>query len=387
MLSQNLRSIRFACIGLCIAFLCTLVLFPTLKDGAASAQSEGAEKQMEALKAKIETAKPASTEDLAAYYRLAQIINDCSPTGQIIKTFRADDPIAPEATLCINGALAVADPNYNRVLTTTAGTGIGTGVVGNCSLSGSGTAVEYDTYSFNLTGCAAFPTEVTATLCGPAGCQHVGNVDTTLILYRNVPAGDPLTANGGLPGVFDPSNACTNARGGSDDLGTTVGTQHNPGGATCNQVVTTQCLTPCTTPSNAAGLSGWRRQLGNGRFTVVVGGFGNGTTGTYNLYVDAPAAGCAVALAPSAANGGISGRVITPSGRGIGKTTVTISGGSLASPITAVTNPFGYYTITGIEAGHAYTVSVSAKGVTFANPTQIVTVQDELAGVDFTSIE
>jgi hypothetical protein len=254
-------------------------------------------------------------------------------------------------------------------------------------LSGSGTAVNHDVYSFNLSGCAAFPTEVTMTLCGPGGCQHVGNTDTTLVLYRNVPAGDPLTANGGLPAVFNPASACTNARAGNDDLSNVVGTQNNPGGATCNQVNTAQCIAPCTSPSNAGSLSGIRRELGNGRFTLVVAGFANNITGNYNLFVDAPAAGCAVALAPSAANGGISGRVMTPAGRGIGKTTVTISGGNLPHPINALTNPFGYYSFSELEAGMTYSVSVSAKGVTFANPVQIVTVQDDLAGVDFMSIE
>jgi hypothetical protein len=273
------------------------------------------------------------------------------------------------------------------VLTASTGTGIGNGTLGNCSLSGSGNAVEYDVYSFNLTGCAAFPTEVTATLCGPAGCQHVGNTDTAMIMYRAVAAGDALTANGGLPSAFNPAAACTNAVAGSDDILSVAGAPTNTGGATCNQTATSQCLSPCTTPSAAGSLSGMRRQLGNGRFTLVVGGFGNSSTGSYNLYLDAPAAGCVVALAPSAANGGISGRVITPTGRGIGKTIVTVSGGSLSRPITALTNPFGYYSFDALEAGMTYSVSVSAKGFTFANPVQIVTVQDDLAGVDFTSIE
>ena len=68
------------------------------------------------------------------------------------------------------------------------------------------------------------------TLCGPAGCQHSGNTDTVLILYRNVPAGDPLTANGGLSGVFNPASTCTNARGLQDDLGISAGITNNPGG-------------------------------------------------------------------------------------------------------------------------------------------------------------
>lgn len=387
MISQNFRNIRFAAIGVCFAILCSVILFPILKDGAVIAQSDNAEKQMEALKSKMESGNPASPAQIKEYDRLAKIMSDCSPTGEIIKTFRADDPLAPLNNLCINGSLAVSDPNYNRVLTASTGTGVGNGTLGNCSLSGSGNAVEYDVYSFNLTGCAAFPSEVTMTLCGPAGCQHVGNTDTAVVMYRSVAAGDALTANGGLPSAFNPAAACTNAVAASDDIGTTAGAATNTGGATCNQTATSQCLTPCTTPSNAGGLSGMRRQLGSGRFTLVVGGFGNGTVGSYNLYMDAPAAGCVIALAPSAANGGISGRVVNPAGRGIGKTTVTISGGSLSRPITALTNPFGYYSFSDLEAGMTYSVSVSAKGVSFANPIQIVTVQDDLAGVDFVSME
>ena len=384
MLSQNFRVIRYACIGFCLALVCGLFVFLALNGAPASAQ-DSPERQMEALKAEIERPGPVSPAAIRRYDRLAAILSDCSPTGEILKTVRADDPLAPQADLCINGALAVSDPNYQRVQTIGNGTGVGNGTVGNCSLSGSGSSVEHDVFSFNLTGCAAFPTEVTMTLCEPGGCQHVGNTDTTLVMYRAVAAGDALTANGGLPGVFNPAASCTNAVAGSDDINAASIT---PGaGATCNQVNTANCLSLCTSPSAAGSLSGFRRQLGNGRFTLVIGGFGNGTTGSYNLYVDAPAAGCAVALAPSAANGGISGRVLTAAGRGIGKTVVTVSGGSLARPITALTNAFGYYAIEGLEAGMTYSVSVSAKGIAFANPTQIVTVQDELANVDFTSME
>jgi hypothetical protein len=383
MLVKNLKTIRYTSVCLCFAALFSLFAFPFLKGESATSDIEAVEKQMESLKSEIE--KPNSSPALIKQYeRLSFTLSNCSFVNQLAGA-NYFDKLAPTASLCINGALAVADPNYNRVLTTTSGTGVGTGVVGNCSLSGSGSAVEYDVYSFNVTGCAAFPTEITATLCGPAGCQHVGNVDTTLILYRNVAAGDPLTANGGLPGVFNPASACTNARAGSDDLGTTTGTQHNPGGATCNQVVTTQCLTPCTSPSNAAGLSGIRRQLGNGRFTLVVGGFGNGTTGAYNLYVDAPAAGCAIALAPTAANGDISGRVLTSAGQGIRSAAVTISGGSLPSPITKYSSAFGYYSFEGLPVGETYVVTVLAKRFSFDNPSQVINLTDNATDVDFIS--
>ena len=301
MSSQKLKVIRFcriALVGL-VGFF-GLIALPALKSVSASAENPNFhdyQRQLELVKAEMESSggSPAAVKQ---YSRLTEMFNGCSPLGRMTNSMGIDDSLAPTASLCINGSLAVADLTYNRPTAQSAGTGFGPG--GTCTLSGSGTAVRYDVCSFDITGCAAFPTEVTATLCGPAGCQHVGNTDTVLTLYRNVAAGDPFTANGGLPAVFNPAATCTNARGLQDDLGTVVGTTNNPGGSTCNQVVTTQCVAPCTSPSNAGSLSGFRRQLGNGRFTLVVAGFSNATTGNYNLLVDAPAAGCLLALEDSA---------------------------------------------------------------------------------------
>jgi hypothetical protein len=369
MLSQNLRSIRYAGIGLCLAIFLGLMVFPVLSGSAAGHSSSAGEEEL----------APAGRAPFAVRHfdRMSTIVSDCSPVGQVLREFKAPgDPLAPTANLCINGSLAGTDPTLNRPATQTTGTGIQAG----CPLSG--TIVAHDAYSFNITGCAVFPTEVTMTLCGPAGCLPTAGTDTQLFLYRNVAAGDPLTANGGLPAVFSPAAPCTNVRAANNELN--GGASSTPGtGNTCNQTNTANCLGACSVTT----VSGFRRQLGNGRFTLVVTGSGSADTGGYNLYVDAPAAGCVVALAPSAANGGISGRVITAGGRGIGKTTVTVSGGSLARPVNALTNAFGYYDLSGFEAGQTYTVSVTAKGVTFANPTRIVTVQDDLAGVDFVSID
>jgi Carboxypeptidase regulatory-like domain len=290
------------------------------------------------------------------------------------------DAASPTASLCISGSLAAADPDYNRVLSASTGTGVGDGTPGNCSLSGSGTAVNYDNYAFNITGCAAFPTEVTVTTCGPAGCQHVGNVDTVLTLYRSVAAGDPLTANGGLPAAFNPASACTNAQAAQDDLGTTAGTTNNPGGSTCNQVVGANCVAPCTSPSNAAGLSGLRRELGSGRFQVVVAGFGNGTTGTYNLYVNVPAAGCNVALTTTAAGVQVAGRVTTADGRGVSRVRLTMTDNS-GNAFFALTNGFGYYRFIDVPSGQDYVVNVNSKQYSFTS--RLITVSDNLTDLDF----
>lgn len=380
---SKLKVYRYAGIFLFVAMLGSFLVYPVLKGKSAATDLEDAQKQMELLKAEME--QPNSSPALAAkYQRLANILSDCGLLQQLTKpTINAPFMLPP--SICINGALAVADPDFNRPLATTSGTGIGTGAVGNCSLSGTATAANYDSYAFNLTGCTAFPTEVTATLCGSAGCQHLGNVDTMLVLYRNVPAGDPLTANGGLPSVFNPAAPCTNARGGQDDLGTTAGTANNPGGSTCNQVVGTNCVAPCTSPSNADSLSGFRRQIGSGRFTIVVAGFGNATTGNYNLFVNAPAAGCNVALETTAAEGTIGGRVTKADGSAISNAVISLSGGGITEPIFARTSSFGYYNFEGLESGETYTLTIDSKRYTFTNSSQVITLQDNAAEVNFIS--
>jgi hypothetical protein len=321
---------------------------------------------------------PASHAATAKKYTpMDRVLDKCSLTSQIIGQ-RIDDPVAPTASLCINGALAVTDPNYNRVLMSSTGTGVGTGVVGNCSLSGSGTATEYDAYGFNLTGCAAFPTAVDISLCGPAGCVAPGALDSAVTLYRNVAAGDPLTANGGLPAVFNPASPCTNARAANDDSGTTP---TSAGGSTCSQ--TGSCMAQCAAPATTAN-SELRRNLGNGRFTVVVTGFGNATVGSYNLYINAPAAGCAVALAPTAANVSVSGRVMRPDGYGVSHAIVVLTDVNGVAR-TVRTSSLGYYTFDQVPSGETYVVGVSSKQYQF--DTQTISVASELSNVDFTAVD
>lgn len=345
------------------------------------------ENELAAVKSAIEQPGAVSPALLERYDWLTRAMYDCTPSSELKENRAAAVIDAPEANLCINGALSTADPNFNRVLLSTTGTGVGNGTAGNCSLSGSGNAVEYDAYRFNLTGCAVFPTEITATLCGPAGCQLASNIDTALIMYRRVAAGDALTANGGIGTAFNAASACANAVAASDDLGTTSGTANNPGGATCNQVVGANCVAPCTSPSSAGGLSGFRRQLGNGNFTLVIAGFGNSTVGTYNLYVDAPAAGCQISLVPTAAEVNISGQVKTAGGQPVRNAAITLNGGELTAPIIARTNAFGYYSFPAQSAGHSYALSIASKTHTFAEPTMLLTANSDTENANFVSVE
>ncbi len=368
---KNLRYVSVLAIG---AIFFSLFVYSALKSEAASSEFDNAEKEMEELKVEME--KPNSSRGLVKKYsHLADILSDCGPLKQIIKETGIDDPFAPTSNLCINGSLAVGDATYNRPTANSSGSGFG----GSCTPSGSATAVFYDVYSFNLTGCAAFPTVVTTSLCGPAGCTAAASFDSVMILYRNVSAGDPLTANGGLPSVFNPAAPCTNARALNDDTGATP---TSPGGSTCNQSNTSDCTASC---SPTTSLSQMKRNLGDGRFTVVVTAFSNGATANYNLYIDAPAAGCVVALSPTAAEGRIGGRVSRANGNGISKAAVTLTGGGLTVPVRVLTNAFGYYNFEELEVGHTYTLTVESKTHTFTNSTQVITLQDNVGEVNFVS--
>ncbi len=81
----------------------------------------------------------------------------------------------------------------------------------------------------------------------------------------------------------------------------------------------------------------------------------------------------------------ISGRVLTASGRGISNTTIEISGGTLVQPVIVRTNMFGYYRYENLQAGQTYILSVRAKQFRFANPSRIVTLDDNASGFDFIS--
>ena len=90
-------------------------------------------------------------------------------------------------------------------------------------------------------------------------------------------------------------------------------------------------------------------------------------------------------VVPTAADVSISGRVLTPSGRAVGGARITVTDGSTGEIFAAITNPFGYYTIDGLEAGGFYIATVAKKGVKFETDTRAISLSDSLADVDFVS--
>ena len=91
-------------------------------------------------------------------------------------------------------------------------------------------------------------------------------------------------------------------------------------------------------------------------------------------------------LAPTAASASISGRVTTPDGRGIRNATVALSSGGQRR-LRVLTGTFGYYRFDDLQVGETYVLTVGAKRYTFANPTLVVSLDDEVSDADFTALQ
>ena len=89
---------------------------------------------------------------------------------------------------------------------------------------------------------------------------------------------------------------------------------------------------------------------------------------------------------PSAALVSISGRVINANGQGFSKVRVSLTD-SNGSVQTVLTGAFGYYRFDDVQSGETYILGVRSKRFTFASPTQIISVSDDLSDVDFISNE
>jgi hypothetical protein len=90
------------------------------------------------------------------------------------------------------------------------------------------------------------------------------------------------------------------------------------------------------------------------------------------------------ALAPTAANVSVAGRVSDSNGAAIGGVNVTLTD-SQGRSFSAKTNSFGRYSFASVAAGDVYIVSVASKRYTFAVSSRAVNVQDAVENVDFTA--
>ena len=125
-----------------------------------------------------------------------------------------------------------------------------------------------------------------------------------------------------------------------------------------------------------------------GQFTVagtigqsVAGQPSNGGTfGTYAGFWSPPP------LGPSAAGVTVSGRVQTANGSGIRGVLVKLTNATGIAQ-TAITGSFGYFRFDEVTVGETYVISVSAKRFEFAQPSQILTIDDARDDVFFNAME
>ena len=89
-------------------------------------------------------------------------------------------------------------------------------------------------------------------------------------------------------------------------------------------------------------------------------------------------------VGPTAANVGVSGRVVDAAGRGIAGATLILQNqeGTVAN---ALTNPFGYYRFANVPSGQSYLISVVHKRYEFQP--RAINVNDELTDIDFVAAE
>lgn len=88
-------------------------------------------------------------------------------------------------------------------------------------------------------------------------------------------------------------------------------------------------------------------------------------------------------LVPTAATATISGRVKTFAGRGIANVMVLVQSAEGEALTSALTNSFGYFTLHGLPVGETYIVAVKTRRYRFGNPSQLVSLQDNIVGMEF----
>lgn len=93
--------------------------------------------------------------------------------------------------------------------------------------------------------------------------------------------------------------------------------------------------------------------------------------------------GIAGAPAPTASAASLSGRVLTPDGRGIRNVTMTIEGGNLTERRYVRTSSFGWFTFDELRAGETYVVTVNSRRYWFQLPSRVITLTSSVSDVDF----
>src|SRR5690606_16926087 len=89
-------------------------------------------------------------------------------------------------------------------------------------------------------------------------------------------------------------------------------------------------------------------------------------------------------LSPTAASASIGGRVVTNAERGIPYAQLSLTD-MFGQSRSVITGQMGYFRFEGLESGQAYILSVSAKQYSFAQPSGVVNLGEDVTGLAFTA--
>src|SRR5690606_41485303 len=90
-------------------------------------------------------------------------------------------------------------------------------------------------------------------------------------------------------------------------------------------------------------------------------------------------------LSPTAASASIGGRLVTNAERGIPYTQLALTD-MFGQSRSVITGQMGYFRFEGLESGQAYILSVSAKQYSFAQPSVVVNLGEDVTGLKFTAL-
>jgi subtilisin family serine protease len=93
-------------------------------------------------------------------------------------------------------------------------------------------------------------------------------------------------------------------------------------------------------------------------------------------------------VAPTAADATVSGRIVNQSGRGVRGVYLTLYDAGTGETLVSVTNSFGFYSFSNLNVTDFYQLTAfSTKRVSISDPVRTFTLNDDLAGVNFTALD
>jgi antitoxin (DNA-binding transcriptional repressor) of toxin-antitoxin stability system len=133
-------------------------------------------------------------------------------------------------------------------------------------------------------------------------------------------------------------------------------------------------VTAITSPSSEVGVNLVGRQA---TFTGA-----NGIVAGFNTVIFTNTDAVFANLGRTAASVSVSGRIITPQGRGVTNVVVTMTD-SEGNTRSTVSTTSGYYRFDEVEAGSTYVITATGKRYTFSQPAQVVNISDATEEINF----